>query len=215
MLDNPTVKIMIVEDDSAFRNAFKIIIGQHPQMACIAAFKDGETALSNLPKTLPDLVLMDMQLPGISGIECIAALKKMHPFLQCMILTRYGEDDLVFDALSAGANGYVLKNAGFSKILDSILELHRGGSPMSAPIARKVVSYFQTPQPKKQNPYESLLSKRQKEVLDLLSKGYLYKEIATKLYISPETVKSHCHAIYRKLHADNKAEAIRKYYLDH
>lgn len=214
MLDNLTIKIMIVEDDSAFRNALKIIVGEHPQMTCIAAFKDGETALANLPKTLPDLVLMDLQLPGISGIECIAALKKVHPFLQCMILTRYGEDDLVFDALSAGANGYVLKDAGFSKILNSILELHSGGAPMSAQIARKVVSYFQTPIPKKQNPYEKLLSNRQKEVIELLSKGYLYKEIAALLYISPETVKSHCHAIYKKLHADNKTEAIRKYYLE-
>jgi len=163
-----------------------------------------------LPAVKPDIVLMDINLPGMNGIECIRRVKTVCPQLQFMMFTIYEDSEQVFDALAAGASGYLLKKTPRDKILPSIQELYEGGSPMSTQIARKVVAYFQKEKEASNN--QAQLSAREREVLELLSKGFVYKEIAARLNIATGTVRQHIHKIYEKLHVQNRTEALNKFY---
>ncbi|MEO1261418.1 MAG: response regulator transcription factor [Bacteroidota bacterium] len=207
-----TIKIAIVEDIKEFRTALQIMLNATPGFQCDLTYSNGESAVKDIPIQKPDIVLVDINLPGINGIQVMETLKKQYPKLQFMVLTVFEDDEKIFNALSAGASGYLLKSTPPTKIMDAIRELHDGGSPMSAQIARKVVASFQRPTREIANPYEQMLTNRERQVLQLLSKGKLYKQIAADLHISLETVKSHCHNIYEKLHVTTKMEAINKVY---
>lgn len=202
------IRVIIVEDDKEMREGLELIIQSHQSLECIATCSSGEDALRVIPTDIPDIVLMDINLPGISGIECIRQLKPALPLTQFMMCTVYEDADNVFDSLCAGAAGYLLKNSPPSKITDSIIDLYHGGSPMSSTIARKVIHAFQPVEV--QNTEFDKLTPREKELLDLLSKGYRYKEIAEKLFISFETVRTHIHNIYEKLHVQSRTEALNR-----
>jgi len=203
-----SISIAIVEDLDVVRNGLKDFISLSTDFLVLGSFKTGEEALQKIPEIKPDIVIMDINLPGMNGIECIRQLKDKSPCTQFMMFTVYENDDKVFEALKAGASGYLLKNTGLLHIAESIKELHEGGSPMSANIARKMVNLFRDND--KKNPFLDLLSNREKEILQLLAKGLLYKEIAEQLGITTGTVRIHIHKIYEKLHVQNRTEAINK-----
>ncbi|HKJ45271.1 MAG TPA: response regulator transcription factor [Balneolales bacterium] len=205
------ISVCVVEDIQDIRLGVERIINASDDFLCPKTFGDAEEALSDLPQIQPDIVLMDINLPGISGIECIRRVKSKCPDIQFMMFTIYEDSEQVFDAISAGANGYLLKKASHGQILAALRELYDGGAPMSTHIARKVVSAFQKV-PANNEVNDNPLTVREKEVLQLLSKGYLYKEISDQLNISTGTVRQHIHKIYEKLHVQNRTEAINKYY---
>jgi DNA-binding NarL/FixJ family response regulator len=204
-----SISIAIVEDLDVVRNGLKDFISLSTDFLVVGSFKTGEEALQKLPEIKPDIVIMDINLPGMNGIECIRQVKDKSPVTQFMMFTVYENDDKVFEALKAGASGYLLKNTGLLHIAESIKELHEGGSPMSANIARKMVNLVRADSDKK-TPFLDLLSNREKEILQLLAKGLLYKEIAEQLGITTGTVRIHIHKIYEKLHVQNRTEAINK-----
>lgn len=204
------ISVAIVEDNHDIRSAMELLINGSEGYACIGAFNNAENALEKIPQLLPNVVLMDFNLPGMNGIECITRLKAEFPDMQFMMLTVYEDDDKIFMALEAGASGYILKKTSPGDLLDAIRELHDGGSPMSSQIARRVVAYFQ--KQAKPNPALEALTSREKEILDQLSKGFLYKEIAGNLFISIETVRRHVHNIYEKLHVRSRTDAVNKYF---
>jgi len=206
------IRIAIIEDVEEYRNALQMMLNATPGFKCDLAYANGEKALEDIPKERPGIVLVDIHLPGMSGIEVMGRLKKGFPKIQFMVLTVFEDDDRIFNALAAGASGYLLKSTPPGKIMEAISELYEGGSPMSTQIARKVVASFRHPTEEYANPYEQLLTQREKEVLELLSNGKLYRQIAQELFISMETVKSHCHNIYDKLHVTTRTEAINKYF---
>jgi DNA-binding NarL/FixJ family response regulator len=203
-----SISIAIVEDLDVVRNGLKDFISLSTDFLVVGSYKSGEEALQKLPEAKPDIVIMDINLPGMNGIECIRQVKDKSPGTQFMMFTVYENDDKVFEALKAGASGYLLKNTGLLHIAESVKELHEGGSPMSANIARKMVNLFRDND--KKNPFLDLLSNREKEILQLLAKGLLYKEIAEQLGITTGTVRIHIHKIYEKLHVQNRTEAINK-----
>lgn len=202
------IRVVIVEDDREMQEGLESIVQLHPGLECIATYSSAEEALNNIQCNIPDIILMDIHLPGISGIECVKKLKPVLPSTQFMMCTVYEDNENVFDSLCAGATGYLLKNSPPGKIADAIIELYQGGSPMSSIIARKVITAFQPVT--EQNPDMAKLTKREKEMLDLLAKGYRYKEIADKLFISFETVRTHIHNIYEKLQVQSRTEALNK-----
>jgi len=204
-----SISIAIVEDLDVVRNGLKDFISLSTDFLVVGSYKSGEEALQKLPETKPDIVIMDINLPGMNGIECIRQVKDKSPGTQFMMFTVYENDDKVFEALKAGASGYLLKNTGLLQIAESVKELHEGGSPMSANIARKMVNLVRGDSDKK-TPFLDLLSPREKEILQLLAKGLLYKEIAEQLTITTGTVRIHIHKIYEKLHVQNRTEAINK-----
>ena len=175
----------------------------------LAAFTNAEVAEEELPAWQPDIVIMDINLPGMSGIDCIKKVKGLCPSTQFIMFTIYENDEKVFDALSAGASGYLLKRTALARIVEALIELHEGGAPMSTQIARKVINRLRV---NEAHDDLQLLSGRENEVLQLLSKGLLYKEIAEKLGISVGTIRQHIHKIYEKLHVQNRTEAINKAY---
>jgi DNA-binding NarL/FixJ family response regulator len=175
----------------------------------VGAFPTAEDALKTLPQLKPDVVLMDINLPGMNGVECVRELKRILPDTQIVMLTVYEDTDNIFNALAAGATGYLLKRSTKKEILESIQEVYNGGSPMTAHIARKVVQSFQ--RPTQQTPEVDDLSPREKEVLEYLANGYIYKEIADKLGISYETVKTYIRRIYEKLHVRTRTEAVARF----
>ena len=203
-----SISIAIVEDLDVVRNGLKDFISLSTDFLVVGSFKTGEEALQKLPQINPDIVIMDINLPGMNGIECIRQVKDKSPSTQFMMFTVYENDDKVFEALKAGASGYLLKNTGLLHIAESVKELHEGGSPMSANIARKMVNLFRDSD--KKTPFLDILSNREKEILQLLAKGLLYKEIAEQLNITTGTVRIHIHKIYEKLHVQNRTEAINK-----
>ena len=203
-----SISIAIVEDLDVVRNGLKDFISLSTDFLVVGSFKTGEEAFEKLPEIRPDIVIMDINLPGMNGIECIRLVKDKSPSTQFMMFTVYENDDKVFEALKAGASGYLLKNTGLLQIAESVQELHEGGSPMSANIARKMVNLFRDTD--KKTPFLDLLSPREKEILQLLAKGLLYKEIAEQLNITTGTVRMHIHKIYEKLHVQNRTEAINK-----
>ena len=203
------ITICIIEDLIEIQNGLKTIIESDSRFELLSCFGNAETAIAELPLLRPDIVLTDINLPGKSGIDCITEVKTKIPDTQFIMFTIYEDDDQVFEALKAGASGYILKNTSPEKIIDSLIELHEGGSPMSPKIARKVLSSFNVIT---KNNVSELISKREQEVLELLSKGFLYKEIAEKLNITLSTVKRHLNHVYEKLQVQNKTEAINKMY---
>jgi len=202
------IKVIIVEDDIEMQEGLELIVRSNPALECIVTCSTGEEALEIIPANIPDIVLMDIHLPGISGIECIKKLKPLISFTQFMMCTVYEDNENVFDSLCAGATGYLLKNSPPSKITEAIIDLYHGGSPMSSVIARKVIQTFKPTTG--QNKDIEKLTNREREMLDLLAKGYRYKEIADQLSISFETVRTHIHNIYEKLHVQSRTEALNK-----
>ncbi len=201
------IKVSIVEDLPDIREGLRFIVNQTPELTCLSAFENAEEALTELVRQKPDVVIMDINLPGMSGIDCIRQLKEHGLLTQFLMFTVYENDEAVFDALSAGANGYVLKKMPPHKIIEAIREIYEGGSPMSAAIARRVLATFQSKPVAEPN---FGLSPREKEIVDQLSKGLLYKEIADRLAIGIGTVRQHIHHIYEKLHVQNRTEALNK-----
>lgn len=206
------ISVCIVDDNSDLRNALEEIVGMSDGYKCIGTIGTAEEAISQIPILRPDVVLMDINLGGTeSGIDCVRALKHQVPDTNFMMCTVYEEDEKIFEALSAGASGYILKKTAPARLLDSIRELYQGGAPMSSQIARKVVAAFQN-KAVADNGELDQLSNREKEILQQLSKGLMYKEIAAELFISPETVRKHVYHIYEKLHVTNRIEAVNKYF---
>jgi DNA-binding NarL/FixJ family response regulator len=203
------IKVSIVEDLDEVREGLSDLILSDKELLLTGSFPDAETAVQKLPALQPDIVIMDINLPGMSGIDCIKQLKEKCPGTQFMMFTVYENDEKVLQALQAGASGYLLKRTKPQRILESIKELNQGGSPMSSNIARKLLNIFLDN--KKVNKKE-ILSERENAVLQLLADGLLYKEIADRLHIVHGTVRQHIHNIYEKLHVHNRTEAVNKYF---
>jgi RNA polymerase sigma factor (sigma-70 family) len=203
----PAIKICIVEDLKEVRDGMTSLLTLDERFEMLATFPDAEKATENLPAWQPDIVIMDINLPGMNGIECIKKVKSKCPQSQFIMFTIYEDDEKVFEALSAGASGYLLKKTPLTKICESLIELYEGGSPMSTQIARKVINRLRKDEA---TDIIEILSARENEVLQYLAKGLLYKEIAEKLSISTGTVRQHIHKIYEKLHVQNRTEALNK-----
>jgi DNA-binding NarL/FixJ family response regulator len=203
-----SITLVIVEDLDEVRDGLKNFLALSNEFKILDTFKTAEEALYDIPRLMPDIVIMDISLPGMNGIECIRQVKDKSKSTQFMMFTVYENDEKVFEALKAGASGYLLKNTGLLHMAEALKELYNGGSPMSANIARKLVSVFR----ENANDVDELetLSNRENEILKLLAKGLLYKEIADQLGISTSTVRQHIHKIYDKLHVQNRTEAINK-----
>jgi len=204
------IKVSIVEDLDEIRQGFCFLINSSDEFECIASYSNAEDALVDVEVKRPDVMIMDIGLPGMSGIECAREIKSRFPAIQIMMCTVYDDDDRLFKALSAGASGYILKRTSPGILLDSIRDIYQGGSPMSSQIARKVVASLHGSKTSAQVENDFNLSKREKEILDLLSDGYRNKEIAEKLFISSHTVRSHIYHIYEKLHVQSRVEALNK-----
>ena len=201
------IQVAIVEDIREIKEGLELLIDSSEGFRCIKTYSNAEEAMEDLPLINPDVVLMDINLPGINGIEAVRSLKPKIPATQFNMSTVYEDDENIFESLKAGASGYLLKKTAPSKILESITEVFNGGSPMSSQIARKVIGSFQ-----QKNSIEdsSLLTQREKEILKLLARGLRYKEIATELTISIDTVRTHTRHIYEKLQVQSRIEAINK-----
>lgn len=204
-----SVKVAIVEDDAGTLQGWVKLLAGHPRVRCVAACASAEAAIEQIPDTRPEVVLMDINLPGMSGIQCTASLKQLLPKTQILMLTAYSDDDCVFDALQAGASGYLLKSISSAELIRSIVEVADGGAPMSGKIARRVIEVFRKPATK--GPEESQLTSRENEILQLLAKGYANKEIGLRLECSTGTVSKHLEHIYEKLHVHCRSEATAKY----
>jgi len=201
--------LAILEDNTTVLSYLSEIIGGAFPDAEIFLFNNGEDACRILEEKKVDMVLFDIELPGMSGIECLYRLKGRHPDLKCMILTNFDDAENIFKAIKAGASSYILKNTSPEKIIDAIVDLDRGGSPMSSQIARKVLDAFQQ-QVNTHNVSFHSLSQREQEIIQHLAKGYRYKEIAQKLFISEDTVRTHIRNIYGKLQVNSRGEALKK-----
>ncbi len=203
------ITVSIVEDNEQLRGTLSRMINRAEGFRCVSQYGDAESALESLPKEKPEVVLMDINLPKMNGVECVRKLKQVAPEILTLMLTAYEDTENIFAALSAGASGYLLKRAPRAEILEAISEVKRGGSPMTTHIARKVVQSFQRPAATNE-PTENL-SAREQEVLDCLSHGLIYKEIAEKLGISYETVHTYIRRIYEKLQVRTRTEAVAKF----
>jgi DNA-binding NarL/FixJ family response regulator len=205
-----SITVSIVEDDAPVRGILTEWIRDADGFKCVGVHANAEAALCALPQEKPSVVLMDINLPGMSGIECVRRLKPQMLDTQFMMLTVYDNSDQIFKALSFGATGYLLKRTPRSELLDAVKDIHAGGSPMSSSIARKIVQSFQ--RPNRTSPAElDNLSSREREVLELAARGYLYKEIAESLHISVATVSSHTYRIFEKLHVRSRSQAVAKF----
>ena len=207
--DAQVIRVAVVEDEDWLRDSLASQVERTQRVQCVARYGTGEEALRHLPSVRPEVVLMDINLPGISGIECVRRLKETLPGTNVLMLTVYEESDLIFDSLKAGASGYLLKRASEQELLDAIAQVHAGGSPMTGLIARKVVQFFK--QLGQANPDLEKLSPREREILELLSGGASYKEIAGTLDLSIHTIRMNIRSIYRKLHVHSRGEVVAKY----
>jgi DNA-binding NarL/FixJ family response regulator len=206
---NPdSIGICVVEDDAGFRSGLERLLGRTRDFRCLGSFTTGEAGLQKIPEIKPDVVIMDLNLPGMNGVECVRKLKALLPPVQIVMLTVYEDPDQIYDALSAGAMGYLLKQTPPAELLDAIRDVHAGGAPMSSQIARKVVLSFQAAPAV--NEAEGL-SAREREVLDYLAQGFLIKEIGDKLGIGFDTVRTYIRRIYEKLHVHSRAQAVAKF----
>lgn len=208
---NVSISVSIVEDDPQARQILSDWIRRTDGFRFVSEHGTAESALAHLPKENPTVVLTDINLPGLNGIECVRRLKPLLPNSQFVMLTVYEDADHIFHALSAGATGYLLKHTPRGELLAALRQVHAGGSPMTSNIARKVVQSFQQQPPPASSSDTSELSPRENEVLDLLARGYLYKEIADALEISLPTVSTYIRRIYEKLHVRSRAQAVAKY----
>ena len=208
------ISVCIVDDNRELRNALEEIITMSEGYRCTGTMGTAQEAIHQIPLLQPDVVLMDINLGSTeSGIDVVRILKPRIPGTNFMMCTVYEENEKIFEALSAGASGYILKKTDPARMLEAIRELYEGGAPMSSLIARKVVAAFQQKDHNNGDPEElNSLSNREKEILELLSKGLMYKEIAAQLFLSPETVRKHVYHIYEKLHVTNRVAAVNKFY---
>ena len=205
------IRVAIIEDRTEFSGVLKVLLEEDSRFFYTAIYTRGEEAIKKLPFERPDVVLTDINLLGtMTGIDAVAAIKAEYPKILFMMLTISEDENKIFKALEAGASGYLLKDSGYTHILDAIIELYNGGAPMSSGIARKVIESFKKPTHDPANTYEKLLSEREKEVLEALVQGKKLKDIAKEFFISFETVKSHCRHIYDKLHVRGKTEMLVK-----
>ena len=208
------ISVSIVEDAQGVREALVRVLDNAPGFRCVSSYPNAETALAEIPARSPDVVLMDIDLPGMNGVECVRKLKALLPQTQVMMLTVYEDTQNIFNALAAGANGYMLKRTPTKELIEAIREVHRGGSPMTTHIARLVVQSFQKPAaaaPQSGGGDLAELSEREQQVLDLLAQGLIYKEIADKLNIGYETVHTYIRRIYEKLQVRTRTEAVAKF----
>lgn len=203
------IRVSIVEDNPRVRTSLARLIELSDGFKCVSEHASGEEAVVGLPKAKPEVVLMDINLPGMNGIRCVAQLKDKLPKAQFLMLTSYEDSELIFESLRVGASGYLTKNLDPDEIIQAVEQVHAGGSPMSMNIARKVVNHFR--QIKQPSSDMEKLTEREQEVLALLAKGFLYKEIAEQLGISLHTVRGHVHLVYEKLHVQSRTEAVLKY----
>ena len=203
------IRVSIVEDLAEVREGLVELVQSDEELSMVGSFKDAESAIQKLIELQADVVLMDINLPGLSGIDCIKTIKEKCSSTQFMMFTVYENDEKVLQALKAGASGYLLKRTDPQRIIEGIKELNQGGSPMSSNIARKLLNLFVH---EKTITKKEILSDRENEVLQLLADGLLYKEIADRLYIGHGTVRQHLHNIYEKLHVHNRTEAVNKYF---
>jgi len=214
-----SINVAIVEDNLEMSLSLVELLEAVSDIEVVATFGDGEEAIDQIGQSVPDVVLMDIHLPGMSGIECVRRLKASHPDVGVMMFTAFEDSDDLFASLSAGANGYLLKRARPAAVIDAIRELHAGGSPMSPAIARRLVHYFQKPAPTvavkntlhSTSPHQTALSAREQEVIKMLADGQRYKEIAVNLNLAVTTVRTHLGRIYEKLHVSSRTEAVVKY----
>jgi DNA-binding NarL/FixJ family response regulator len=203
------IKIALVEDNEKLRQSLAMLVNSAGDLDCESVCADAEEALRRLPQTTPDIVLMDIHLPGMSGIECVARLAALLPRVRIVMLTAFESSDEIFASLAAGAHGYLLKSTAPALLLDGIREVAAGGSPISGSVARKIVDFFRANAPTP--PGMEALAPREREVVKLLAEGCPYKEIATAMQISLGTVRTYIERIYEKLHVHSRTEAVVKY----
>ena len=203
------IKVAIVEDDEGIRASLATLVRRASALRWAGDYADAEAALKEIPRRPPDVVLMDINLPGMNGVECVRHLKANLPAVQFLMLTVYEDSDSLFNSLKAGASGYLLKRTASSRLLEAIRDVHAGGSPMTPQLARRVVQYFS--KPAEGGSPVSRLTAGEKDFLDQLAKGYAYKEIADRLSISIDTVRSYVRTVYEKLHVHSRTEAVVKY----
>jgi DNA-binding NarL/FixJ family response regulator len=206
-VNNSVISVAIVDDDDEVRNGLNWMIDHADGFRCIGVYESAQDVIEHLAEPLPDVLLMDIGLPGMSGIECVRELKKSYPHLKIVMQTVYSDDDKIFESLRAGAVGYILKKSPILKVLQAISDANEGGAPMSGEVARRVLAYFQTPA---DDDEMASLSSREHEVLEALIEGRSYKAISEKLYLSVHTVRFHVHHIYEKLHVRSRAEFMAK-----
>lgn len=203
------ITVSIVEDNDKLRGTLARVLNRAEGFRCVSDYGNAEDALKDLPKVKPEVVLMDINLPGMNGVECVRQLKQVLPAVQVMMLTVYEDTDNIFNALAVGASGYMLKRTPQAELLEAIRDVHRGGSPMTTHIARKVVQSFQRSQASAAQ--TDSLSEREQQVLELLAQGLIYKEISEKLGISYETVHTYIRRVYEKLQVRTRTEAVAKF----
>lgn len=203
------ISVCLVEDDSRTRESLAELLRRAPSLRFIGSYATGEEALAHIPAARPDVVLVDINLPGMNGIQCVIKLKLQRPEINVLMLTTHDDSDLIFESLRAGASGYLLKNRAHAGLVDAVEQVHAGGAPMSMQIARKVVRFFHQA-PTRSNDLE-ILTTREQEILALLATGKFYKEIGDQLGISLSTVRGHLHKVYSKLHVQSRTEAVLKY----
>lgn len=206
---NNLITVAIVEDDAQVRQSLESIMKRGPEVLCVGAFANAEEALRELPGLKPRVVLMDINLPGMDGVECVRKLSGLLPEMQIVMLTVYDNTDAIFNSLAAGASGYLLKPVSAAQLLAAVKDVYAGGAPMTSNIVRKVVQTFKQPVAAARETEN--LSAREQEVLDYLAKGYLYKEIAEQLGIGYGTVHTYIERIFKKLHVRSRAQAVAKY----
>jgi DNA-binding NarL/FixJ family response regulator len=203
------IKVAVVDDDEGIRNGFCALIKRAPGFKLVGEFANGETALMEIPQLAPDVVLMDINLPGMKGYECVRQIKASHPSVQFLMLTVYEDSDSLFNSLRAGASGYLLKRTASARLLESIRDVFNGGAPMTPQLARRVVQFFSKPATEATS--LAKLTPAEREFLDQLANGYAYKEIADRMGISIDTVRSYVRTVYEKLHVHSRTEAVVKY----
>jgi DNA-binding NarL/FixJ family response regulator len=203
------IKVAIVDDDEGIRASLASLLRRSPSLRLTGDYADAETALKEIPRTSPNVVLMDINLPGLNGVECVRQLKNLLPEVQVLMLTVYEDSDSLFNSLKAGASGYLLKRTASARLLEAIRDVYAGGSPMTPQLARRVVQFFSRPA-EDASPV-SRLTHGEREFLDALANGYAYKEIADRLNISIDTVRSYVRTVYEKLHVHSRTEAVVKY----
>jgi DNA-binding NarL/FixJ family response regulator len=209
LVEHMQIKVAIVDDDEGIRNSLAALIRRASTLKLAGDYADAESALEDLPRNPPDVVLMDINLPGINGVECVRQLKAALPAVQFLMLTVYEDSDSLFNSLKAGASGYLLKRTASARLIEAIRDVHTGGSPMTPQLARRVVHFFARV-PEGNSPV-ARLTPGERDFLDQLAKGYAYKEIADRLNISIDTVRSYVRTVYEKLHVHSRTEAVVKY----
>ena len=202
------IRLCLVEDNAATREGFLKLLGHSPEIVCLGAYESAEQAEKAIPALKPDVVLMDVSLPGKSGLECIAKLRQVCPEVEWIVLTSHEDPDVIFNALRAGASGYLLKQTAPEELVPAIEEVLEGGAPMSIKVARRIVSHFHPPG----NPGDGkTLTARENEILSHLAKGLTCKQVAERIHLSPHTVNNHLRNIYRKLQVQTRTEAVVKF----